>query len=46
MSKLQLRDVAIVLLIVFVVTIFVYPLIFSPDQAQDGQAPVELELGK
>ena len=46
MSKKQIRDVAIVMVIVFAVTIVVYPLIFSTDEQQADQPPVEMEINK
>lgn len=32
MSKKDMRGIAIVVVLVFLITIMVYPLIFSPDQ--------------
>lgn len=46
MSKKHLRDVAIIIVIVFAITVIVYPLIFSPDKAPADAPPVELELNK
>lgn len=32
MSKKDMRSIAIIVVLIFMATIFVYPLIFSPDQ--------------
>jgi hypothetical protein len=46
MSKKHVRDIAIVIIVVFVATIIVYPLIFGTDVQPADSAPVELEMGK
>lgn len=46
MSKRMVRDVAIVILVVFLVTIFVFPEIFGTNQQSQTAPPPELELNK
>jgi hypothetical protein len=46
MNKKQLRDIAIAVLIVFVVTVIVYPLIFNTDPHPKSEPPVQLEVHK
>lgn len=46
MSRKKVRDIAIVLVIVFIVTIIVYPLIFGTDPEPQKGPPVELQLDK
>lgn len=41
-----MKQAAVVILIVFVVTIVVYPLIFGTDPQPANQPPVELEIEK
>ena len=44
MSKRMVRDIAIVILIVFLVTIFVFPEIFGTNQQSPTAPPPELEI--
>ena len=46
MSKRHVRDIAIVIVIVFLVTIFVFPEIFGTNQQSMETPPPELELTK
>ncbi len=46
MNHKKMRDISIVIVIVFIITIVVYPLIFGTDQQPKDAPPVELELGK
>ena len=46
MSSKTLRDIGIVMVIVFALTVIVYPLIFGPDREPKNGPPVELDLGK
>jgi len=46
MSKKHLRDIAILIIVVFGLTVVVYPLIFGTNPRAQGEPPVELELHK
>jgi hypothetical protein len=46
MTQKHLRDVAIVILVVFIITVVVYPLIFGTAPHPKNEPPVELELKK
>lgn len=44
MSKKHLRDIAIVIIVVFLAIIIVYPLIYGPDQNSQNSPPPDLIL--
>ena len=46
MTHKYLRNIAILIFIVFGITIVVYPLIFGTDPRGKDEPPVELELRK
>lgn len=46
MTKRHVRDISIVIIIVFLVTIFVFPEIFGTNQQSVETPPPELELNK
>lgn len=46
MSKRMVRDIAIVLVVVFLVTIFVFPQIFGTNEQSNSTPPPELEVNE
>ncbi|MBX2987849.1 MAG: hypothetical protein KF802_08115 [Bdellovibrionaceae bacterium] len=44
MNQKTIRNVAILIVIVFAVTVIVYPLIFNPDPQGAAEPAVELEV--
>jgi hypothetical protein len=46
MTKKHVRDISLIIIAVFIITIIVYPLIFGTDKEPKNGPPVELELNK